>query len=174
MADLDAEERNQRLGDIVDTFSALELRAQILLAGFVQNPLMGMVLVADLNISAIVAKLKVSATMPELGSVGDDLKDWVARADAAAQRRNAIVHSLWALMDLTDPGSGARIKLSTRGKPSGLGDVIRTTAEPAGELRALQIELVELVLAVPAMTVALNQTGHWFGGTTGYDDKPGG
>jgi hypothetical protein len=106
----DEDERLRLLGSIMDAYSALEIRCQVILAGLVTDE--GVVMAADLNFREIIIKLKVLSTIPELGDAGGLLKAWSQQADAVGQLRNQLVHSTWAISDPDYPKSGVRIKAS--------------------------------------------------------------
>ena len=57
----DEDERLRLLGSIMDAYSALEIRCQVILAGFVTDE--GVVMAADLNFREIIIKLKVLSTI---------------------------------------------------------------------------------------------------------------
>jgi len=100
--DNEATERQLLLGGIVDTFAAVELRAQVLLAGFALQEFVGEILAADLNFQAMAQKLTFLSKRSGLGRAGEDLKEWTRRASAASERRNGVAHSLWYLQDNDD------------------------------------------------------------------------
>lgn len=160
---LSDDRRQLLLGGIVDAFSSMELRGQVLLAGFALQELVGEILAADLNFIAIVQKLTLLSKLPGLGTAGDELNGWARRAKAASERRNGVVHSLWYLQDLDDRESGARFKLSARGRATNAHDVFRINPESEEELEDLTRDLNELVLEAATLAEALRATGKWQG-----------
>jgi hypothetical protein len=153
------------LGGIVDSFAGVELRAQVLLAGFALQEIVGEILAANLNFQAIAQKLALLSKLPGLDQAGVDLSEWTRRAVAASLSRNGYVHSLWYLQDNDDPSSGARFSLSARGKLNAVGDVFRIKPETIEELEDLLVELNKLADDVPPMAETLRATGKWAGGT---------
>jgi len=163
MNDEATERRQLLLGGIVDTFAAIELRAQVLLAGFVLQEIVGEIMAADLTFRAIAEKLTLLSKLPGLGQAGEELNEWAQRAVAASERRNAVIHSLWYLHDLDDPDSGARFKLSARGKPKAVQDVFRINPETTAELEDLLGEMNGLAVEAASLAEALRETGKWMG-----------
>ncbi|HEV3311348.1 MAG TPA: hypothetical protein VG815_12610 [Chloroflexota bacterium] len=163
MTDETADRRLFLLGGIVDTFAAIELRAQVLLAGFALQEIVGEIMAADLGFQAIAQKLRLLSKLPGLERAGEELNEWAKRAAAASERRNAVVHSLWYLHDPDDSDSGTRFKLSTRGKPTAVQDVFRIKPETTGELEDLLGEMNALAVEAEGLAEALRKTGKWMG-----------
>jgi len=157
------EHRLLLLGGIVDTFAAIELRAQVLLAGFALQEIVGEIMAADLNFRAIAQKLTFLARLPGLGQAGEDLNEWTRLAVAASQRRNGVIHSLWYLQDNDDSQSGARFSLSARSKPTSAEDVFRIRPETILELEDLLSQLNALAVDAAPLAEALRSTGKWAG-----------
>jgi len=151
------------LGGIVDTSAAIELRAQVLLAGFVLQEIVGEILAADLNFRAIAQKLIFLSRLPDLGPAGQELNEWAKRALAASTRRNEVVHSLGYRQDLDDSDSGARFSLSARRKATSVQDVFRITPETNQELEDLLGEMNVLAVEAASLAEALRSTGKWIG-----------
>lgn len=157
----DEDERLRLLGAIVDAHSALELRSQVILAGFVSDPRVGMALAADLNFSTLIIKLKVLSTIPELGHAGDRLREWSNAAQQAGERRNAVVHSMWAAKDPDDPESGVQIKLSARGKRTDIDGIVHSTPASNPELDELLTELLRVYSDGEQLASLLRDTDKW-------------
>ncbi len=156
--------RQLLLGGIVDSFSAIELRGQVLLAGFVLQEIVGEIMAADLGFRAIAQKLTFLSKLEGLGQAGEGLHTWATRATAASDRRNGVVHSLWYLQDAEDETSGARFKMSARGTPTAVQDVFVIKPETTEELEGLLRELNELAVETESLSEALRATGKWSGG----------
>jgi|NGEPerStandDraft_6_1074524.scaffolds.fasta_scaffold06704_8 hypothetical protein len=163
MSDEATDRRQLLLGGIVDTFAAIELRAQVLLAGFALQEIVGEILAADLNFRAIAQKLTFLSKLPGLGRAGEELNDWAQRAVAASERRNGVVHSLWYLQDLDDSKSGARFRLSARRKPTAVQDVFQIKPETTLELEDLLGQVNGLAVEAASLAEALRATGKWMG-----------
>jgi hypothetical protein len=163
MTDETADRRLFLLGGIVDTFAAIELRAQVLLAGFALQEIVGEILAADLGFQAITQKLALLSKLPGLERAGDSLADWTRRAADVSDRRNRVVHSFWYLHDLDDPDSGARFKLSARGKPSAVQDVFRNKPETTEELEVHLDEMNMVAVEAAGLAEVLRETGKWNG-----------
>ena len=111
------------MGKLVYSFTLMEHVARNLASGFCADTDVGLVLVADLNFSLLVSKLKVLATIPELGDAGTDLGAWAVRADIDSQARNSIVHQPSGLLE-GSPGSLQTVKRSTKGRKIDVSKVV--------------------------------------------------
>jgi hypothetical protein len=157
------------LGAVVDTFASIELRAQLLLSGFVLDELIGEVMAADLPFSTLTPKLMVLATLPGLGQAGVDLREWTTKAVAVSERRNGVIHALWWAHDPQREHSGSRIKLSARGRATDVEGVIRVIPQTVEDLEELVAEMNRIALAGGDLTMSLRNTGTWAGPTIRRD-----
>jgi hypothetical protein len=150
------------IGKLVYSFALMEHVARNLTAGFCENSDVGRVLVADLSLSLLVSKLKVLATIRELGESGSELAAWAGRAETASQARNSIVHQPSGLLE-GSPGSLHRVKQSTKGKRVNISQVVQLQVIEVAEIEEVASELSGLVTTGVALINALIATGHWWG-----------
>jgi hypothetical protein len=163
MSDSEYDVRHVNLGQIVMVFGALEERAQLLLAGFVHDQLVGWVMAADINFSSVITKLRALSTIPSLGDVGARLHEWSTEALAVGEQRNAVIHGTWRLLDPERPTEGMRSKLTAKGRIGRLGDVYRRTPESDEDLESLLQDTFRLVVEAGLLSHQLSSTGKWTG-----------
>ena len=150
------------IGKLVYSFTLMEHVARNLTSGFCEDTDVGLVLVADLNFSLLVSKLKVLATIPELGDTGSDLGAWAVRADIASQARNAIIHQPSGLLE-GRTGSLQTVRQSTKGRKIYVPKVVQLRVVEVPEIEAVAAEISDLVMTAAPLINSLIATGHWWG-----------
>ena len=103
MNDEATDRRQLLLGGIVDTFAAIELRAQVLLAGFALQEIVGEVLAADLTFQAIAQKLTFLSKLPGLGRAGEELGSSTFNGSATTRASRLTQLGLDEHVQLTGP-----------------------------------------------------------------------
>ena len=148
------------LGKLVSNASAAELHAASLIAGFVEDEVIGRALVADLQANALAQKLSLLSRLNWLGSVGAQIQDWVRDFTAAMDERNRLVHATWGL---TAEDQEMLMRFRGRGKSQTPESIGSSTPVSVEEYEAAVLMFLPLFDALPILTAALSSTGRWHG-----------